>query len=660
MKQYGAALLAALAFILGSLAAAQPNLEALIRERGLTPEQVEAALKTYLPSGQHDTHLMFSSAGHGGQVLVYGLPSMRLLRVIGVYAAEPWQGYGFTTGTQRILAEGSPEGHLLNWGDTHHPALSMTDFVYDGEWLFINDKAHARIAVISLKDFMTKQIVKHPLIHIDHGTHVTNNTEYVVQSTQYPVPLPPRAMDITEETYREHFRGLFTFWKFDREAGRIVPEESFALELPPYWQDLVNVGRGESDGFVFVNSINTEKAIPGILEGRPPLEVTVSERDMDYLHVINWRKAEAVVAAGKYEVIEGLRVISLETAVEEGLLHFIPEPKSPHGVDTSPDGRWIVVAGKLDPNVTVYDARKIKALIEAGDYDYRDPYGVPVLSFEATVAAQVNVGLGPLHTQFDDRGYAYTSLFIDSAVARWTLGEPWFSGDEAWQLVQKLPVHYSIGHVATVMGDTMAPEGTYLVALNKWSQDRFTNVGPLLPQNLQLIDISGDEMKILYDAPVGIGEPHYAQIIPVSRLNPIQTYALGTNPYTMEPSARTVTRGQERIERDDENGIVDVYMTFIRSHITPDIIRVKEGDLVRLHITSLERARDVIHAFGLSRFNIHASLEPGATVTVQFVADRPGVYPYYCTEFCSPLHLEMMGYLIVLEEDEFLSIVAGE
>ena len=644
-------LLAAVLLALGSAASAQNNIEELIRERGFTPEQVEAALKTYIPSGEHDTHLMFASGGHGGQVLVYGLPSMRLMRVIGVFAAEPWQGYGFTSGSQRILEEGSPEEHMLNWGDTHHPALSMTDFEYDGEWLFINDKAHARIAVISLTDFMTKQIVKHPLKYIDHGTHVTNNTEYVVQSTQYPVPLPPRAMEMTEENYQEYFRGLFTFWKFDREAGRIDTEASFALELPPYWQDLVNVGRGESDGFIFVNSINTELAIPGILEGRPPLEVSVSERDMDYMHVINWRKAEEVVADGNYEMMEGMRVITLETAIDEGLLHFIPEPKSPHGVDTSPDGRWIVISGKLDPNVTVYDVREVKALIEAGEYQNHDVYGVPILSFEDTVAAQVNVGLGPLHTQFDGQGYAYTSLFIDSAVARWSLGEPYFEGDDAWQLVQKLPVHYSIGHISTVMGDTIAPESTYLVALNKWSQDRFTNVGPLLPQNLQLIDIAGDEMKIIYDAPVGIGEPHYAQIIPVDRLDPIQAYEFGTDAYTMQPSEHVTNRGEERIERDDENGVVDVYMTFIRSTIVPDLINVQQGDRVRIHITSLERARDVIHGFGLSRYNVHASLEPGATLTVEFDADRAGVFPYYCTEFCSPLHLEMAGYLIIHENE---------
>lgn len=646
----GIAALAVLVFALrpaGAPTATAPagSLEAVAQALGLTPQEAEAALQTFVPPGRYDEYLMFASGGHSGQVLVIGVPSMRLLRVIGVFTAEPWQGYGYAGESARLLRDASPEGELLNWGDTHHPALSQTNAVYDGEWLFINDKAHGRIGVVSLRDFQTKQLVKNPLIYTNHGVHVTPNTEYVVESVQYPGPFPPRGMELTQANYDKHFRGLVTLWKFDREQGRIVPEESFAIETPPYWQDLVNVGKGESDGFVFINSFNTERAIGGVLEGNPPLESGVSQRDMDYLHVIDWRLAEQLVAQGKYETLEGLRVIRLETAAREGVLHFIPEPKSPHGVDTSPDGRWIVVAGKLDPNVTVYDVRRIKQAILDKRYDGRDPYGVAILPFDATVAAQVNIGLGPLHTQFDDKGYAYTSLYVDSAVAKWTLGEPYFTGDQAWKLVEKVQVQYNIGHLSAIQGDTAKPLGKYLVAMNKWSQDQFTNVGPLLPQNFQLIDISGDKMKLLSNTPIGVGEPHYAQMIPVSTLKPIQVYPAGTDAGTFRPSPYAIKKGEERIVRS--GGVVDVYMTAMRSHFTPDHIKVTKGDRVRIHVTSIEQGVDVIHGFGLSQYNVHASLEPGATVTIEFVADRPGVFPFYCSEFCSALHLEMMGYLLV-------------
>src|SRR5690606_36626194 len=121
--------------------------------------------------------------------------------------------------------------------------------------------------------------------------------------------------------------------------------------------------------------------------------------------------------------------------------------------------------------------------IAAGDVD-TDDFGIPILDFDKCMEAQVELGLGPLHTQFDDKGYAYTSLFIDRAVARWSLGGEGKS--DGWKFIEKIPVHYNVGHIAVVQGDTAAPGGKFLVALNKSSVDRFTSVGPLLPQNLQL------------------------------------------------------------------------------------------------------------------------------------------------------------------------------
>jgi len=626
----------------GSLQANAPagngKIGELMEARGLSEADVSAALKTYTPTGGRDEYLMFASGGHSGQVMVIGLPSMRILKVIAVFTPEPWQGYGYGDESDALIASGDRDGQEVRWADTHHPALSETGGDYDGEYLFINDKANARVAVIDLEDFVTRQIVSSQLIQSDHGaTFVTPNTEYVVEPSQYPAPLGGGYAPIEE--YDTKYRGAVIFWKFDREKGRIDKERSWAMELPPYMQDLTDAGKLVSEGWVFINSFNTERAWGGTLEGKPPMESGASQNDMDYLHIIDWKKAEKVAAEpGKTERIAGLPVIRLDTVNEEGLLHFVGEPKSPHGVDVTPDGREMVVSGKLDTHTTVYSFEKVRELIENEDYVGRDPYGVPILPFEKAVRGQAEVGLGPLHTQYDGDGNAYTSLFLESAVAKWNVKE--------LRVIEKIPVHYNVGHLATAEGDTVSPDGHFMVAMNKWAIDRFNDVGPLLPQNFQLVDISGDSMQLLYDMPIPIGEPHYAQIIEAAKVKAVEVYSpIGTNPLTQRVDPYATQAGEERIERDGEG--VHVYMTAVRSHFTPDIIRVKEGDPVHLHITNVEQAKDATHGFAIGQMNINLSLEPGEHSNVSFVAEKAGVYPLYCTEFCSALHLEMAGYLLV-------------
>jgi nitrous-oxide reductase len=600
------------------------DIAALMRARNLSEADVTAALKTYTPTGARDEYLMFASGGHSGQVIVIGLPSMRLLKVIAVFSPEPWQGYGYGDQTDALLRSGDPAEGELNWADTHHPALSETDGNYDGEYLFINDKANARVAVISLEDFVTQQIVNSSLIESDHGaTFVTPNTEYVVEPSQYPAPLGGGYAPLEE--YNERYRGAAIFWKFDREKGRIDPTRSWAIELPPYMQDLTDAGKGPSFGYVFINSFNTERATGGTLDGEPPLESGASQNDMDYMHIIDWKAAEKLVADGKTERIANLPVIRLQTAVDEGILHFVGEPKSPHGVDVTPDGKEMVVSGKLDTHATVYSFAKIKSLIDQKKYAGKDPYGVPILPFEESIRGQAEVGLGPLHTQYDGNGFAYTSLFLESKVAKWSLAD--------LKVVQKLPIHYNIGHLAVAEGDTASPDGRFLVSMNKWAIDRFNPVGPLLPQNFQLVDISGDNMQLLYDLPIPLGEPHYAQIIKADKLHPV------------EVSAEATKAGEERIERREDG--VHVYMTAVRSHFTPDVIRVKEGDKVHIHLTNVEQAKDATHGFAIGSHNVNVSLEPGEYSEMTLVASTPGVYPMYCTEFCSALHLEMAGYMLV-------------
>jgi nitrous-oxide reductase len=610
---------------------------ALMQARNLSEADVTAALKTYTPTGHVDEYYTFASGGHGGNLIVIGVPSMRILKYVGVFTPEPWQGFGYGDESGEVLAQGNRGGVELTWADMHHPALSETDGDYDGKWIFLNDKCNPRVAVVDLSDFMTKQIVSSELIASEHGaTFVTPNTDYIVETSQYPAPLGGGYAPI--EQWNEKYRGAMIFWHFDKAKGRIVPEESWAMELPPYVQDLADAGKKVSDGWVFCNSVDTERAYGGILEGKPPLESGATQNDMDYLHCINWRKAEALVKAGKTNTIAGMRVIPLQTMIDENILAFIPEPKSPHGVDITPDGSMLVVGGKLDTHTTVYDIPKIAGMIAAKKYVGKDPYGVPILDFKESIVGQCEIGLGPLHTVFDDKGFAYTSVFIETVVAKWSLKD--------LKVVQKIDTHFNIGHLVAAEGDTVSPDGKYLIAMNKWSLDRFSPVGPLLPQNFQLIDIGGEKMELLYDMPLPLGEPHYAQMVKADKIKPIDVYKpIGMNPYTEAVDVNATTAGKERIERRDDG--VHVFMTSVRSHFSPDIVRVKVGDTVHLHVTNVEQARDATHGLAIGGQNINVSLEPGKHCNIKFVVKKEGVFPFYCTEFCSALHIEMAGYLLV-------------
>jgi len=615
--------------------------------RKLNVDDLLAAAKTYTPSGRHDEYVLFSSGGQSGQVFAIGVPSMRLLRSIAVFTPESWQGYGFAGEEDPIQKRLEINGKPVLWGDTHHPALSETKGDYDGQFLFIGDKANARLGVIDLHDWETKQIVKNPLTVSDHGAaFVTPDTDYVIEGGQYATVLGYGYAPT--EDYKKSYRGMVTMWKFDRAKGRIDESQSFALELPPYFQDLADAGKLVSDGYFFVNSFNSEMAVGGVEKGNPPVEAGASKRDMDYLHIVDWKKAEAAFKAGKVAKINGFSVITLDTSIAEGILYFAPEPKSPHGVDVTPNGQYMIVAGKLDPHVTVYSIDKIKAAIAAKKYSGKDDYGVPVLDFDAVKEAQVELGLGPLHTQFDDKGYAYTSLFLDSAVARWSLGGDYakLHAEQPWKLVTKTSVQYNIGHLCAAEGDTVSPDGNYLISMSKWSVDRYLATGPLLPQNFQLLDIvqPGTTMPVLYDLPIGVGEPHYCQMIKADKLQTWKVYPeVGWNPHTQALDPNAPKKGGEGVKREGNKVIVN--MTALRSHFTPEHVEINQGDHVTWRITASETAQDATHGFCIGGYNINLSLEPGEYAEFSFTADKPGTYPFYCTEFCSALHLEMMGYL---------------
>jgi nitrous-oxide reductase len=574
----------------------------------------EAAMKTFVPGGQLDEYYMFSSGGHSGQVFVYGIPSMRRIRTLNVFTSDPATGYGYSEESKEMM-----EGYT--WGDTHHPALSETAGEYDGRWLFINDNANDRIARVNLQTFQTEQILG-PIPNLSGlhaGPFTTPNTEYLFGASRFATPIP-RGTYAPLEEYAEKFFSPVAGIKVDPASGEMTL--AWEVLLPPIDLDLSDAGKKDSEGWAFFSSYNSEMAYE-------KLEVNASQNDRDFLVALNWKAAEAAAAAGEGEMVDGVRMLDPRTT--PGIVYLIPVAKSPHGADVSPDGKYIVGSGKLASQTTVFGFAEMQQAIAASDFE-AEFWGLPVLNYANVRLAEVPVGNGPLHTQFDDKGFAYTSLFVDSAVAKWRISPP-------WDVVDTVPVQYNVGHIAAAEGDSVSPDGQWLVSLNKLSKDRYLSVGPSMPESLQLIDISGDKMKVVYDAPVDL-EPHYAQIIKADKLQPLQIYPKDEG----RPNS-VWTPDQTRIERDGTD--VRVYMIAIRSHFTPEKIEVNEGDHVTIYVTNIEQTVDESHGLGIDGYDINIQIDPGETKTVAFTADKPGVFPFYCTNFCSALHQEMQGYLLV-------------
>lgn len=582
-----------------------------IQQRG---DIEQAAVASYVAPGDLDQYYIFYSGGQSGSVFVAGIPSMRHIATIPVFAPYPGTGYGFDKETKAMLGG-------YTWGDVHHPALSETNGDYDGRWLFVNDNANNRVARIDLRDFKTKEIFGPiPNISGNHGSSfVTPNTEYVLAASRFSVPLPIGTYAPLEQ-YASVYHGMVSGMEVDPKTGHL--SLGWQVLMPPFDFDVGASGKAASNGWAFWTTYNAERAT-----GK--LEVTSTQRDRDYIVAVNWKAAAEAVKNGKYKMLGGAKVI--DPRETSGVVYFIPCSKSPHGVDVTPDGKYFVGSGKLIGVTTVFSFEKLQKAIDAKNFTGNED-GVPVVNYDAVKEAEVNVGLGPLHTQFDDKGYAYTSLFVESAVAKWKLG--------TWEVLDKIPVSYNIGHLAIPGGDTVHPDGKYVLALNKLSHERHLSVGPSQPESSQLIDITGDKMKLLYDAFTD-PEPHYAQIIRADRLKPIEVYPQAEN---KDPNAIWDVK-DAKIERNGSN--VVVHMTAVRSNYEPNKIEVNQGDHVTIYLTNIEQTTDEIHGFGLESYNIQLTVDPGETKTIDFVADKPGVFAYYCTSFCSALHQEMQGYLLV-------------
>jgi len=345
------------------------------------------------------------------------------------------------------------------------------------------------------------------------------------------------------------------------------------------------------------------------------------------------------VAEGKATMMDGVPM--LNPAEVPGVMYFVPVGKSPHGIDVDPSGRWIAAAGKLQPTATVFDFEKVLAAIEAKDF--QDEFrGVPVINYDAIVEGEVPVGLGPLHTQYDGKGNAYTSLYIESAVAKWKL-PPWTEAEKAdleSVISDKIQVHFNIGHLVVGGSDTKKPYGDWLVAMNKLSKGRNISTGPAQPETSQLIDITGKSMEMIYESYTD-PEPHFAQILKADAINPIEVYPKEES----EHSHAIWSLGESEITR--EPGKVTVKMAAVRSQFGPEKIRATVGDTLVLHITNVEQTSDMIHGFAINGHNLNVIIDPGETKTVTLKLEKTGVFPFYCTNFCSALHQEMQGYLEV-------------
>lgn len=582
------------------------------------------AARTWVAPGDKDKYYLFYSGGHSGQVYVAGIPSMRHISTIPVFAPYPATGYGFDEESKAMLG-------AYTWGDVHHPGLSKTAGVYDGRFLFVNDNANNRVARIDLRDFKTHQILGPiPNSSGNHGSSfVTDNTEYVLVASRFSVPLP-KGRYADPKDYEKEFNGMLSGIRIEPQTGEMAV--GWQILTPPFDWDLGSTGKGPSEGWAFWTSYNSEMA-------HETLEATSTQGERDYAAIVNWRAAEAAVKAGKAGELDGVPV--LDPAKVPGVLYFLPVPKSPHGIDTDPSGRWIAAGGKLQPVASVFDFEKIRAAIDRKDFE-GEVRGVPVIRYESVLEGAVPVGLGPLHTQYDGRGNAYTSLYIESVVAKWKL-PPWTAEEKAdlnKVVLDKIDVHYNIGHLVLGASDTKQPYGDYLVAMNKLSKGRHLNVGPSQPESSQLIDVTGEKMAMLYEAYTE-PEPHFAQIIRADTVKPIEVYPKIENKH---PHAVWEAKDTSVVRR---GSVVEVKMIAIRSRFIPDRIDLNEGDELIVHVTNVEQTTDMIHGLGLVEQNVNVVIDPGETKTVRLKMTKTGVFPFYCTNFCSALHQEMQGYLTV-------------
>jgi nitrous-oxide reductase len=577
------------------------------------------AEKVYVPFGEKDDYYLFASGGHSGQMFIYGVPSMRHIRTVPVFSPDSATGYGFDEHTKKLMGD-------YTWGDLHHPAFSETNGDYDGKYMFATDVGNSRAAAMDLETFTVKDIINVPNTSGPHcAAFVTENTEYMFLPTRFAVPIGSEYKSLDE--YSQQYRGVMSAVTFDQDKDKL--NVAYQVALPPWSYDLSDAGKKESGDWAVMTTYNTEEATTN-------LEINASQADRDFIVLFNWKELEKMVADGQYDEVTGQKMIFPEK--HKGGIYLVPVAKSPHGVDVTPDGKHFIASGKLAPSMTLFSFEKAFEAIKNQDFA-GERNGIPIINYDSIMEREVNPenALGPLHTQFDDKGMAYTTMFISSEIVKW---DP-----KTGETLDRVPVQYSPGHSVVAEGDTVAPDGKWLIALNKIAKDSYLSVGPSHPESMQLIDISG-KMKVIQSSPVN-PEPHYAQIIKADKIKTIEVYPKDEN-----NKLATYKQDEARIERNGNE--VHVYGIAMRSKFIfdakakrPDVIEVNQGDKVFIHLTNTDFDEDITHGFAINQYDLNIEVQPGQTNTIEFTADKAGTFPLYCTNFCSALHQEMTGYFLV-------------
>lgn len=600
---------------------AQQTLNDVKQERGLSDVDVLNATKTFMSRGGRDEYFGFIGTGNSGTMAVYGIPSMRIYKYVGVFSPEPWQGYGFDDESTLMLKKGSLDNRLYKYGDMRYPALAETNGKYNGKYLFYSDGANSRIAVLGLDDFETKQVLMHPLfINAYPGVSVTENTEYVIQTSQYPTPWDGMEADIKTD-FDKKFKSGVTFWKFtddESEAGtghhigRIIKEESFTLELPPFTLEYFDAGRMSSNGLMV-----------GI----------ANKGGNNYIYIIDYTTLSTLDT----KLINNFAVVSLKDALAANAVAMIKIPVAAKSVKVNPNGKYFIAAGN---ETFVFDFNKVKTAISKKEYIAEKASDIiPLLNIETVKHGSINLGNGVMDVVFEYRpGVVYSSVFDEKKVIKWNY--------KTLKKIDEIELSFKPGQLMVPQGSSAEPHSNYLTVVDKEGlYENFAGIGPARPSFQHLIDISSDKMSDIYTMSIPQANLYGSVAVLRTTIKPIIRYPLGTNTRTGEISRYKTVAGQEKIER--EGNRVHIFGTMIRSHIVPEIVEVNEGDVVTFHLTNLERAEDETHGFTIDTYGKHGSFEPGKTASLTFTANRPGIFPYYCTEFCSALHLEMEGILLI-------------